>query len=262
MRHIFLLAVVGFATTAPPDKPTLGELPSVQPIAPPVTKPDEPRPLSADRFRLFWVTNYSGTIPLRWQATPLDSSAQLDFIDLPNGAPAIGILEGETRAKAHRPPDGAGHAVAVWGLSPGRVLLTADGVEEGRIVTLVRVVIAVGGTTQPGPVPPVPIPNPPSQPVPASLYFLIVRANGPASPEFAAVLANPAWGELRKAGHTVKDKTLGELGDEYRVPSGTTLPCVITLKRSVDGRNSTIVRGPVDLPTTADAIRRLTEVLP
>jgi hypothetical protein len=260
MRHIFLIAVVGFATTAPPDKPTLGEWPAVQLVAPVTSRPDEPRPLSADRFRLFWVSNYTGTIPLRWQATPLDASAQIDFIDLPNGAPAIGILEGESRAKAHRPPDGVANAVAVWGLSPGRVLLTADGVEEGRIVTLVRVVIAVGGTVQPIPVPPVPIPNPPPHPVPASLYFLIVRANGPASPEFAAVLANPAWSELRKAGHIVKDKTLGELGDEYRVPTGTTLPCVVTLKRSDRGMN--VVRGPVDLPSSSEAIRRLTEVLP
>lgn len=259
MRHVFLLAVVGFATTAPPDKPTLGELPAVQPAAPVTPRPNEPRPLSGDRFRLFWVSNYSGTIPLRWQATPLDSTAHIDFIELPNGAPAIGILEGESRATAHRPPDGAAHAVAVWGLSPGRVLLTADGVEDGRIVTLVRVVIAVGGVTQP--VPPAPHPDPPV-PTPVSLYFLILRANGPASPEFAAVLANPAWGDLRKAGHIVKDKTLGELGDEYRVPSGTTLPCVVTLKRSADGRNSTIVRGPVDLPSTSEAIRRLAEVLP
>lgn len=260
MRHIFLLAVVGFATTAPPDKPTLGELPAVRPAVPLLPKPDEPRPLSIDRFRLFWVANYSGTIPLRWTATPLDETAQLDFIELPNGAPAVGILEGDSRAKAHRPPEGASNAVAVWGLSPGRVLLTADGVEEGRIVTLVRVVIAVGGPTQPIPVPPVPIPNPPAPPVPVSLYFLILRANGPASPEFAAVLANPAWGDLRKAGHTVKDKTLGELGDEYRVPSGTTLPCVVTLKRT--DRGMTVVRGPVDLPTTTDAIRKLAEVQP
>jgi hypothetical protein len=257
MRHIFLLAVVGFATTAPPDKPTLGEWPAVRPAAPVALKPDEPRPLSIDRFRLFWVANYSGTVPLRWQATPLDASAQLDFIDLPNGAPAVGILEGESRAKAHRPPEGVANAVAVWGLSPGRVLLTADGVEEGRIVTLVRVVIAVGGTTQP--VPPTPSPDPPT-PLPASLYFLILRANGPASPEFATVLANPAWNDLRKAGHIVKDKTLGELGDEYRVPSGTTLPCVVTLKRTDSGM--TVVRGPVDLPTTTDAIRRLMEVQP
>lgn len=253
MRHIFLLAVVGFATTAPPDKPTLGELPAVRPAAPLLPKPDEPRPLSIDRFRLFWVANYSGTIPLRWSATPLDATAQLDFIELPNGAPAVGILEGETRAKAHRPPEGATNAVAVWGLSPGRVLLTADGVEEGRIVTLVRIVIAIGGTV--APVPPTPIPDPPH--VPASLYFLILRPNGPSSAEFAAVLANPAWGDLRKAGHIVKDKTVGELGDEYRVPSGTTLPCVITLKRT--DRGMTVVRGPVELPTTSEAIRRLAQ---
>lgn len=258
MRHIFLIAVVGFATTEPPDKPTLGELPAVRPSVPLLPKPDEARPLSIDRFRLFWVANYSGTIPLRWQATPLDAKAELDFIELPNGAPAIGILEGESRAKAHRPSEGATNAVAVWGLSPGRVLLTADGVEEGRIVTLVRVVIAVGGTTQPIPIPPVPIPDPPTLPV--SLYFLILRPNGPASPEFAAVMANPAWGDLRKAGHIVKDKTLGELGDEYRVPSGTTLPCVVTLKRT--DRGMTVVRGPVELPSTSEAIRRLTEVLP
>jgi len=59
----------------------------------------------------------------------------------------------------------------------------------------------------------------------------------------------------------VKDKTLGELGNLYRIPAGTTLPCVVTLNVAADGR-ATIVRGPIDLPTTSDAIRRLAEVRP
>ncbi len=106
--------------------------------------------------------------------------------------------------------------------------------------------------------------KPPVTPPPSpttSLFFLIVRPNGPASPEFVSILANPAWDDLRKLGHTVKDRTLDELGPLYRIPTGTTLPCVVTLAVGADGR-STVVRGPVDLPTTSDAIRRLAEVRP
>jgi len=137
MIHALLLLCTGIMPGASTDPPRLGELPAIQPIAPPAPKPDEPRPLAADRFRLFWVEQYSGTVPLRWSVTPLDPNAALDVIELLAGAPAIGILEGESRAKAHFAPTAATNAVAVWGVTAGRVLLQADGVQEGRIVTLV-----------------------------------------------------------------------------------------------------------------------------
>ena len=248
-----LMLLLGLGAADGPDVPRVGELPAVRPVTPQPPPTDEPRPLSDNRFRLFWVESYAGTVPPRWTATSLDSSAAIDLIDLPAGAPAVGVLEGEARAKAHFAPPAAKHVVAVWGVTPGRVLLRADGVREGRIVTLVSVVVAVGGTSPP-PVKPPPAPA-------TSLYFLLVRPNGPATPEFAAVLANPAWDELRKLGHAVKDRTLDELGTLYRIPSGTTLPCVVTLAVAADGR-STVMRGPVELPTTSDAIRRLTEVRP
>jgi hypothetical protein len=254
MIPAFML-LLGLGAADGPDPPRVGELPAVRPVAPQLPPTDEPRPLSDNRFRLFWVESYAGSIPPRWTATSLDSSASLELIDLPTGAPAVGVLEGESRAKAHFAPSAAKHVVAAWGVSPGRVLLRADGVQDGRIVTLVSVVVAVGPSTSPPP----PV-NPPP-PRPSSLYFLLVRPNGPATPEFVAVLSNPAWDELRKAGHAVKDRTLDELGPLYRIPSGTTLPCVVTLSVAADGR-STVVRGPVDLPTTSDAIRRLAEVRP
>jgi hypothetical protein len=87
----------------------------------------------------------------------------------------------------------------------------------------------------------------------AALYFLVVRPDGPALPDFTAYMANPGWDELRKAGHAVKDKTLGEaaaLG--VTVPPGTILPAVVTLRVNPDNKSSTVVVPARPLPAPGD----------
>lgn len=125
--------------------------------------------------------------------------------------------------------------------------------------------VDVEGNKGPQPPPDKPPPDKPPpdpQPVPVKplYYFLIVRPDGPASPEFTKVMSDPAWAELQKAGHSVKDKTLtdaGKLG--LTLPVGQPLPTVVTLVVSADGTKSKVVRGPINLPTTSDGIRRLPE---
>lgn len=104
-------------------------------------------------------------------------------------------------------------------------------------------------------------PPPPPPPMADRLYFLIVRPNGPASPAFTQTMSDPAWTALTAAGHTYKDKTLTEAAAlRVVLPPGTVLPVVVTLRVSADGTNSELVRGPIPLPTTAEAIRLLPEV--
>lgn len=147
--------------------------------------------------------------------------------------------------------------MAVWGVSPGRIVLTADGVRDGRIVTLARIPITITGNSAPTPQPPPPVPPPKS-----SLFLLIVRPSGPAAPEFARIMADPAWDEHRRAGRLVKSKTLDELNGLIDVTAGTVLPCVFVLNSNDRTGRSELLRGPLPLPTTSDGIRRLTEGTP
>lgn len=110
-------------------------------------------------------------------------------------------------------------------------------------------------------VPPPPKVDPPPPPQTPGFYLLIVRADGPASTEFTRIMADPAWGELVKAGHKYKDKQKSEapaiLGVD--IPPTLTLPTVFRLRISADGKTSTVVGTPFPLPTTSAAILKLGE---
>ncbi len=114
----------------------------------------------------------------------------------------------------------------------------------------------------------VPVPAPPKLPdvppppqTPTSFYFLIVRADGPASADFSRVMADPTWQELTKAGHSYKDKTKTDAASilGVTVPASVTLPAVFRLRISADRKTSTVVGNPIPLPTTPDGIRKLGE---
>lgn len=135
------------------------------------------------------------------------------------------------------------------------VAASKDG-EQAR-VDFTAVVPGEPGTPTPPPVPPTP-PDPPTPPKPAALYFLIVRPDGPASAEFTRTMGLAAWADLRKSGHSVKDKTLTDaamIGVTLR--DGTALPCVLTLREAADGKSSKIVRDAIPLPATESAIADL-----
>lgn len=90
--------------------------------------------------------------------------------------------------------------------------------------------------------------------VPKTLYFMIVRDDGPASPAFTKLMANPAWDTLRAAGHTVRDFTSTDAG-EFRKSVKVPLPAVLTLSEGADF--STVVREGVALPTSGEGILAL-----
>lgn len=161
----------------------------------------------------------------------------------------------------------------------GKHVFTVDAVAAGKVELLIvpiggdaksviRRTLEVTGARPPPDCPPPPVVDPPkpppvvdppvTPPKPAVYYFLVVRPDGPASPAFTKTMGLPAWTELRKAGHGVKDKTLTEaaaLG--VKLADGTTLPVVVTLQEAADKKTSKIVRPAVALPTTDDAIADL-----
>lgn len=100
-------------------------------------------------------------------------------------------------------------------------------------------------------------PTPPDPPAPAtSLYFLIVRHDGPASPAFTSAMTLPEWATLTKAGHNYKDKTATEaalLG--VKIPAGTALPVVVVLRPRADGKSDQLLIVP--FPASGDGITAL-----
>lgn len=141
-------------------------------------------------------------------------------------------------------------AVQSWmviGKRPGIYHVAAWTVGEGKGAKLA---IVVGGGTKP----PVDPPPPPA----TGLYFLVVRPDGPASPAHAAIMGNLNWVALKAKGHLYKDKTVAEAAAiGIVVPAA---PCVVTLRHTTKPDGSTgyvIVRGPVEMPKTAEDILNL-----
>lgn len=147
----------------------------------------------------------------------------------------------------------------VSGARPGRYRVIAATAGGDEVSPFAETVVVLGNPPKTPTDPPVDPPtDPPVQP--AVYYFLIVRPDGPASPGFTEIMQSPAWTTLRTAGHSFKPKTVTEAAALGVVlPPGTIIPCVVTLKVSEDGKRSTIVRGPIPLPTTADGIAKLPE---
>lgn len=264
LAWLLSLVFVGLASAQDkPTKPTFGELPPVIPPkvdTPPVPGVDDPRDLSDLKFRLIWVSDYSGTIPVRWSQVSIDGGRVL-LLDAPKSFP--GVIEGESEARTHDLPAGAQFVKAVWCQRPGKVVIVADGVVDGAIVNLFKITVNVKGGT--GAQPPPGVGNPPGgwTPVtPAKYTFLIVRPNGAASPDYLKAFSNPAWNELVAAGHVVKEMTLTESQAIYNPPAGTTnpIPFTVTLA-SADGK-SKVVAGPVAMPTDTASIRKLLEGIP
>jgi hypothetical protein len=168
----------------------------------------------------------------------------LYFWSFPSGVSAVDL--GET-LKVTAAPKGD--------LTIGVKIVSADWEAKKFLTKFGSLSFSVG--TEPVPPPPPPKDKePPTQP--SSLYFLIVRPDGPASPAFSKIMADPAWAELTKAGHQFKDKTQTEaLALRFVLPPGTTLPVVATLRVSADGKTSELVAGPIPLPTTSEGILSL-----
>ena len=125
----------------------------------------------------------------------------------------------------------------------------ADGASAPKVV-----LVEIGGGIPV--VPPVKPVDPPVIAPPTGLfYFLIVRADGPASPAFTKTMGDAAWDTLRAAGHKAKDKTATEAAKlGMSPPAGTRLPTVLILREDADGSE---VVGTAPLPGDAAGILEL-----
>lgn len=139
---------------------------------------------------------------------------------------------------------------------PGRYrVLAYAGNDEGGAEAITTLVIGNATVTPPPKDPPTEPDKPADPPTSGKYYFLVVRPNGPASAEFAKAFADPAWDELRKAGHTVKEMSVEDSLKFYRPADGQGLPFVVTL---TTGQTPVkVLAGPVPMPKTGDAIRDL-----
>lgn len=149
----------------------------------------------------------------------------------------------------------------VRGLKEGEYKFAAVGAAKTGEQTRTDFVVVVGaGGTVPGPNPPGPAPDP----KPGSLFFVVIRPDGAASPEFTRIMSDGAWDALRMGGCQVKDygykEACAQLG--LCLPAGTTLPVVVTLRVSMDRKTSRVVRQAIPLPTTTQGIAALPQGVP
>lgn len=134
------------------------------------------------------------------------------------------------------------------GLAAGRYRFAAVGASKDGEQVRADFVVVVGS---------VPDKPPDKPPTTGKLYFLIVRPDGPTSPEFARYMSQPGWTDLHGMGYSYKDATLTEARAlNVTIPEGTPLPCVVTLR--IDGDKATVARGPITIPAP-DAITKLPE---
>lgn len=129
--------------------------------------------------------------------------------------------------------------------------------DESSVPSIVTIIVDAAPVPPPDKPPDPPPDKPP--PVTGSLYFVLVRPDGPAHPTFTRIVSDPAWQEIIAKGHQVKDFTLAEaraLG--VAVPEKTDLPCVVTLRLSADRKKSSIARAAMFLPPTLTGAEILT----
>lgn len=96
-------------------------------------------------------------------------------------------------------------------------------------------------------------------PVKGTPYLLVVRANGPAQPEFVRAMADPAWDDHRKAGILVRDATVEESKAVVTLPAGTPIPCVVGLRVAGDGKSFSVAFQPVPFPSDSPSRKALAE---
>lgn len=104
--------------------------------------------------------------------------------------------------------------------------------------------------------------DPPAKPIGDANYFLIIRPDGPASPEFTKILELPAWQTLKDQGYRFKLKTqaqaLADIG--VKPPAGAKIPCIIALSINLEETESRVVNDNIAFPTTEEGILKLREI--
>lgn len=114
--------------------------------------------------------------------------------------------------------------------------------------------LADGGTVPPPK--PVDPKDPPVTPT-TGLYFAVVGADGPASPDVTKSLLLPEWSTLTKAGHTFKYFTQSDAARLGFKTAGASPPFVVILRPRADGKSSEQIGQPFPLPKTGAEVLEL-----
>lgn len=185
--------------------------------------------------------------------------------------PPVVVPEGGFADHTIPVPEGA---AVIWRFSPtpiqkakdlpaGRIIFTG---EKGKTYTATAIIVDFNKKTVTDadylftfggkPVPPVDPPPVDPPPTTGKLFFVVIRPDVPTDPTFTKVMGMPEWATLKAAGHGVSAKTVKEAANSLgiTIPAGTTLPCVVTVRNNPNGKTSTVVRGPIDLPGTGAGI--------
>lgn len=141
----------------------------------------------------------------------------------------------------------------VRGLKEGTYKFAAVGAskEGDQSRTDFTVVIGEGG-------PVIPDPKNPTDPIGSTTYyFMLVRPDGPSSPEFTKIVSNPAWKTIEGKGYKVKDFSLSRAKELGAITGSTPpLPCVVILQ--VDNNKSTVKK--IMSPIPSDPLKLLEEI--
>ncbi len=201
------------------------------------------------------------TIP-RAKSIKLDAGFDPPAVMVPRSGFAVYVPPAEVKAVEYIALDGEdAFPVQVVGGSPTAFVFFSRGLPEKSYrfvgvasdaqgnLTRKQFAVTVGAPKPPGTTPPKDPPAVPSD----TFYFLVVRADGPATAQFTKIMADPAWSTLRTAGHKVKDFTLtAAAAIGVKLPNDVPPPAVVTLVES--DTTSRIVRAAIPLPTTSPSI--------
>lgn len=185
----------------------------------------------------------------------LDSAFDPPAVMVPRSGFAVYVPPAEVRAVEYVALDGEeAFPVQQVGGSPTAFVFFARGLPEKSYRFVGIASDSAGNLTRKNFAVQVGKPEPKTPPVTSdTFYFVVIRADGPATSQFTKIMADPAWSQLRKDGHRVKDKTVSEAtAIGVTLPSDVSPPAVVTLVE--DASTSRIVRQAIALPTTTATI--------
>lgn len=166
---LFLVLIAGPAWGQAPTSPAVPAKPAIVELSPRAIPqlPPGPLPLSADRYRWFFIKDHVG--PVTWE---LENEKSIGFRGTDKPLSLFGRVEGSPKPDFHEVP---AEAAIVWGIeAAGPVKLSAFGVVNNRAVRLDTITLMVGPRPPPEPEPN-PEPTPTDNPLPSDkLRRLIV----------------------------------------------------------------------------------------
>lgn len=188
------------------------------------------------------------------------------------------VKNGKGQTKYRLPKDGLSYlpsnlladpsTIVFTPLKDGRYTFWAWSGNEDGASDLAEMTVVVGDGTPPGDVKPPPVkPEDPEQPKTGKAFVMLIRPDGPASQQFAAVKRLKAWEDVRKDGHEMKDyprkeveailrQAMTEDAAAYKARLDGYVNKAVVLRLSADGKSSSIL-GVHPLPADDAAVKEL-----